>query len=373
MGKGKHWFTPSIHWLLAFVPVAFLLQYVKAWHNPIAVFTCSGLAIIPLAALMGEATENLATRLGQGVGGLLNATFGNAAELIIALFALSKGLVNVVKASITGSIIGNILFVLGLSMALGGYRFETQKFNRTAVRTGTTSLLLAAIALFTPTIFHAAAAERPGGWTAGTEQTLSLGIAIILLLSYGCTLLFSLKTHKDLFTGQTEEPHDPEQTWSNTKAILVLLIATLLTGFLAEFLVGAIEHTRQSLGLTETFVGIIIVAIIGNAAEHTTAVMVAMKNKMDLSLSIAVGSSLQISLFVAPILVLASYAMGAPMNFEFTLPELFAVIASVYIIAQISGDGESNWLEGVQLLAVYTILAILFYFLPDLKPLTPNP
>jgi len=366
MGKGKHRWKPSTNWLLIFIPVAVLLEYVPSLHNPVAVFACSGLAIIPLAALMGQATENLATYLGQGIGGLLNATFGNAAELIIALFALSKGLISVVKASITGSIIGNILFVLGLSMAMGGFRFETQTFNRTAVRTGTTSLLLAAIALFTPTIFHAAASERPGGWSPSTEQNLSLAIAIILFLSYGCTLLFSLKTHKALFAGDNDMPHGPAE-WSKGKAILVLFVATVLTAFLAEFLVGAVESTRKSLGLTETFVGIIIVAIVGNAAEHTTAVLVAMKDKMDLSLSIAIGSSLQISLFVAPVLVFASYAMGKPMNFEFTLPELFAVIASVYIIAQISGDGESNWLEGIQLLAVYLILAILFYFLPDIK------
>lgn len=368
MVMGKSWFKPSTNWLLAFVPVAFLLEYVEAWHNPVAVFTCSGLAIIPLAALMGRATESLAAYLGQGVGGLLNATFGNAAELIIALFALSKGLINVVKASITGSIIGNILFVLGLSMAMGGFRFETQCFNRTAVRTGTTSLLLAAIALFTPTIFHAAADTRPGGWSPATEQNLSFAISIILLISYACTLLFSLKTHKDLFTGENQKAHE-EKHWSKLLSIVILFIATVLTAFLAEFLVGAVEHTRESLGLTETFVGIIIVAIIGNAAEHTTAVLVAVKNKMDLSISIAIGSSLQISLFVAPVLVLASYAFGRPMNLEFTLPELFAVIASVYIIAQISGDGESNWLEGVQLLAVYIILAILFFFLPDVAKL----
>lgn len=358
---------PSSNWLLAFVPAAFLLRFVPGWRNETALFICSGLAIIPLAALMGKATEHLAAKMGEGAGGLLNATFGNAAELIIALFAMSRGLVSVVKASITGSIIGNMLLVLGAAIAVGGIKFEAQKFNRTAVRSSTSSLLLAAIALFTPTIFHLAADNRPGGWSPKTEQQLSLGIAIILLVMYGCTLLFSLKTHKRLFSSGEEREID-DSVWPKSKAIGVLAVATILTAVLAEFLVGAIEEARLALGLTETFVGIIVVAIVGNAAEHATAVVVAAKNKMDLSLGIAVGSSLQVALFVAPVLVLASYAFGRPMDLEFTIPEIFAVIASVYIVSQISGDGESNWLEGVQLIAVYLILGILFYFLPEHAP-----
>jgi Ca2+:H+ antiporter len=356
-----------MNWLLLFIPAAFAVRFIPAFQNDVLIFAFAGLAIIPLASLMGKATEHLAEHLGEGVGGLLNATFGNAAELIIALLALSKGLVSVVKASITGSIIGNILLVLGLAITAGGLKYDHQSFNRTGVRASMTSLLLAAIALFTPTIFHLTARQRPGGWTPTLEQQLSLGIAVILFISYGATLLFSLKTHKQLFAGAAKEDTSElhSKWWSKTKAVLVLLIATVVTAVLAEFLVGALESTRKTLGLTETFVGIIIVAVIGNAAEHTTAVMVARKNKMDLSVSIAIGSSLQVALFVAPVLVFASYFFGKPMDLEFAVPELFAVIAAVYIIAQISGDGESNWLEGVQLLAVYLIIGVLFFFLPE--------
>jgi Ca2+:H+ antiporter len=360
---------PSIDWLLVFVPIAFILRFVPDHPNQVAIFITAALAIVPLAALMGEATEHLAAHLGQGIGGLLNATFGNAAELIIAMFALSKGLVSVVKASITGSIIGNILLVLGLSMAAGGVKFSTQKFNKTAVRTSTTCLLVAAIALFTPTIFHHAS-DTHGRWSAATEQNLSLGIAIILFVSYACTLLFSLKTHKDLFMGEGD--HEPmENAWSKKKSTLVLLVATVMTAVVSEFLVSSVEVTRQTLGLTETFVGIIVVAIVGNAAEHASAVFAALKNKMDLAVSVSVGSSLQIALFVAPVLIFASYAFGHPINLEFTIPELFAVIASVYIIGQISGDGQSNWLEGVLLLAVYLIMGVLFFFLPDVEHVGP--
>lgn len=358
----REMFRLSVWWLLVFVPAAFLVRYIPACENDLLLFAFSGLGIVPLASLMGRATEHLSSRLGQGIGGLLNATFGNAAELIISLFGLSKGLIGVVKASITGSIIGNILLVLGLSVFAGGLKYQTQTFNKTAVQAASTSLLLAAIALFTPTIFHISARQRPQRWTEATEQDLSLAIAIIIFICYACVLLFSLRTHKDAFRVGEEQIDD--HAWSNRKSVIVLVLATIMTAFLAEFLVGTVESTRKTLGLTETFVGIIIVAVIGNAAEHATAVMVAMKNKMDLSISIALGSSLQVALFVAPVLVFASYAFGTPMNLEFTVPELFAVIASVYIAGRISADGESNWLEGVQLIAVYLILAVLFFFLP---------
>jgi Ca2+:H+ antiporter len=220
-------------------------------------------------------------------------------------------------------------------------------------------------------VFHLAAKQRPGGWSPEMEQQLSIGIAAVLFLSYGAMLLFSLKTHKRLFAGAAAEDELHGETWSRTRSVLVLLAATVLTAILAEFLVGAIEATQKTLGLTETFVGIIVVAVIGNAAEHATAVLVARKNKMDLSVSIAIGSSLQVALFVAPVLVFASLLLGRPMDLEFTVPELFAVIASVYIIAQIVGDGESNWLEGVQLLAVYLILGVLFFFLPEAEHVHP--
>jgi Ca2+:H+ antiporter len=375
--KTSNWLKPSLDWLLIFVPISIALRFIPTFDNPTALFICSCLAIIPLAGWMGKATEHLSEHLGQGIGGLLNATFGNAAELIIALFALHKGLEGVVKASITGSIIGNMLLVLGVSIIAGGAKFKVQKFNRTAAGTMATALSLAAIALLIPTIFHQVAAQVPiaqGGWTAEKEQSLSLAIAIVLFLTYLGSLYFSLVTHKDLFIGEAlqgasqevgEEEEKSGEHWSKGKAIGVLLGATGFVALISEFLVGAVEAARGQLGFTEVFVGVIVVAVIGNAAEHSSAIMMAMRNKMDLSLSIALGSSLQIALFVAPILIFASYLFGKPMNLEFTIPEVVAVIASVLIAQQISSDGESNWVEGLQLLAVYTILGILFYFLPD--------
>ena len=357
----------SLDWLLVFVPVAFGLRYVPAWRSDTLLFLCAGLAIIPLAGLMGRATEHLSEKVGQGVGGLLNATFGNAAELIIALMALHKGLIGVVKASITGSIIGNILLVLGASVFAGGLKHRHQQFNRAAIQSSTTSLMLAAIGLLIPTVFHYSAASRPGGWTPAVEQKLSLAIAIVLSCTYVSTLIFSLVTHRQLFTGgghDSPKGASGEGTWPTGKSLLCLLVATVLVAWLSEFLVGSVEAARSKLGVTEVFIGIIVVAIIGNAAEHSTAVWVAVRNKMDLSLGIAIGSSLQIALFVAPLLVYVSYLFGTPMNLEFTIPEVVAVIVAVYVVAEISNDGETNWLEGVQLLALYFILAILFYFLP---------
>lgn len=351
---------------MVFVPVAFWLRYAPGWKNDVALFICSGLAVIPLAGLMGRATEELGARLGQGIGGLLNATFGNAAELIIALLALSQGLVDVVKASITGSIIGNSLLVLGGSILVGGLKYERQTFGKLAVRASTTSLMLAAVGLLIPSVFHATADDQLNGWNAETEQHLSLAIAIVLFLTYACTLVFSLRTHRKHYTGPSE-PGDEAHTWSKLKSMLVLLIATIFVAWLSEFLVSTIEVARQQFGFTELFVGVVVVAIIGNAAEHSTALFMARKNKMDLALGIAVGSSLQIALFVAPILVFASYFIGKPMDLEFTIPEIVAVLAAVFVLAQISGDGESNWLEGAQLISLYLILSVLFYYLPATK------
>src|SRR5215207_2895710 len=383
--RRRSWLRPRLDWLLVFVPVAVVLRFVPSLENPTALFVVSCLAIIPLAGWMGRATEHLAEHLGQGVGGLLNATFGNAAELIIALFALSKGLTGVVKASITGSIIGNILLVLGLSFLGGGIKFRKQEFNRVAAGVSATALTLAAIALIIPTVFHQAAATVPvaqGGWTPAKEQGLSLAIAVVLFLTYVLMLVFSLVTHRDVFgADETKdvaceagaeltrmEAEEGAHGWSVGKSVGVLLGATAFVALISEFLVGAIESARGSLGLTEVFVGVIVVAIIGNAAEHSSAVLMSLRNKMDISIGIAVGSSLQIALFVAPLLVFASYFFGRPMDLEFTVPEAFAVVASVIILEQISSDGESNWIEGLQLLSVYAVLAVLFYFLPDAHP-----
>lgn len=365
------WLRPSLDWLLVFVPVAFALRYVPAWHNQTALFIVSALAIVPIAGWMGHATEQLAHRMGEGVGGLLNASFGNAAELIIALMALRAGQIEVVKASITGSIIGNLLLVLGVSVFAGGLKYPKQTFNKTAARSSCTALILAAAALVIPTVFHIAAARSPGGWSAAAEQKLSVAIAVILIATYGAILLFSLVTHKQLFVGgeadigrEADADDEHEDPWPVGKAVAVLLGATVAVAWVSEFLVGAVEAAQHSLGVTETFVGVIIVAIVGNAAEHSTAITMALKNKMDLSLGIAVGSSLQIALFVAPVLVFASYAFPHQLNLEFSLPEIAAVVLAAFVTDQIAGDGESNWLEGVQLLALYAIIGVLFYFLP---------
>lgn len=370
------WLRPSLDWLLVFVPVALAIRYVPGWRHDTALFVVSALAIIPLAGWMGNATEQLAHRMGEGIGGLLNASFGNAAELIIALMALRAGEIEVVKASITGSIIGNLLLVLGVSVFAGGMRFRSQRFNQTAARAGCTALMLAAAALVIPSVFHHAAAQRPGGWTPLAEQHLSLAIAVVLIATYAAMLVFTLVTHRQLFAGGTAGVDEPraaaskdahekdEPTWSISRAVTVLCVATGAVAWISEFLVSTVEAAQHSLGVTETFVGVIIVAIVGNAAEHSTAVTMALKNKMDLALGIAVGSSLQIALFVAPVLVFASYAFPHQLNLEFSVPEIVAIVVAAFVTDQISGDGESNWLEGVQLLALYAIIAVLFYFLP---------
>jgi len=362
---------PSLDWLLIFVPLAILLRFWPGEGSPTALFVCSALGIVPVAGWIGRATEMLAARVGEAWGGLLNATFGNAAELIIAGIALSKGLTNVVKASITGSIIGNVLLVLGLSILSGGVKYKEQSFNRAGARTSVVSLSLAAIGLIIPTVFHGAAYASPAGWSPLAEQKLSLAIAIVLFLTYFCVLGFSLRTHRYFFQCGEEEVIDNGRHWSLGTAGIILLISTAVVALLSEFLVGTIENVRHSVGVTEVFVGVIVVAIVGNAAEHSTAVLMAMKNKMNLSVGIAIGSSLQIALFVAPVLVFLSYLFGRPMDLEFSMPEVFAVVASVYILFQISGDGETNWIEGVQLLSVYVILGILFFYLPEPQRITP--
>lgn len=357
-------FTP-LDILLVAMPVAVGLRYVPGWYNGAALFVVAAIAIVPLAGWMGRATEQLAARSGAGVGGFLNATFGNAAELIIALVALSKGLTGVVKASITGSIIGNLLLVLGASILVGGIRYPKQTFNQTVARISATSLGLSAIALLIPTIFHRAAAARPGAWTMEAEQRLSFAIVIVLFVTYFCSLLFHLVTHRNLFA-ENGKHEIPGNLWPLWQSVTALAVATALIAWFSEFLVGSIEAARHALGLTEIFVGVVVVALVGNAAEHSTAVWAAWKNKMDLSLTIATGSSLQMALFVTPVLVFCSYLFGDPMTLEFSLPEIASIVLSIWIVGQISGDGESNWLEGLQLLSVYVIVGILFYFLPAL-------
>jgi Ca2+:H+ antiporter len=293
----------------------------------------------------------------------LNAAFGNAAELIIAIMALRAGLYDLVKASITGSIIGNILLVFGLAALAGGMRKNTLHFNRTAAASGVTMLVLSAIALIIPAIFHMIAGET----APVSEHRMSLLISVVLITTYLLSLLFALKTHSHLYSG-AEESHGHsavEGGWSVRKSVGVLLAAAATIAVMSEMLLSSVEHAGEAAGMSEVFIGVILIAIIGNAAEHSTAILVALKNKMDLSINIAVGSSLQIALFVAPMLVFLSYVIGpSPMDLRFTTMEVVAVVTSVGIMAMISHDGETHWMEGVQLLAVYVILALAFFFLP---------
>jgi Ca2+:H+ antiporter len=355
-----------VHFLGIFIPVAVGLELAHA--SPVLVFSAAALAVIPCAAVMGEATEAIAARTGPGIGGLLNVTFGNAPELIIAFFALLEGLQEVVKASIVGSIIGNVLLVLGAAMLVGGIPREKQTFSRTAASAQSAMLMLALVALVLPALFQLIhGGGLPG---VGEERVdfgsdlekLSLGVAIILMVSYAAGLLFSLKTHRDVFNPygaeQEEEPH-----WSLKRAAVFLAVSAVLVGLMSEILVGSITDASKEIGLSEFFVGVFIVAIVGNAAEHWVAVLVAAKDKMDLAVNIAIGSSAQIALFVAPILVLASFVVGPnPMALVFNGYELGGLIFAVLIANLVTQEGESNWFEGVQLLSVYAVLGLVFYF-----------
>ncbi|MFQ5733168.1 MAG: calcium/proton exchanger [Planctomycetaceae bacterium] len=363
--------------LLVFVPAGFAMKF--AGVSELWLFAVSGAAIIPLAGLMGKSTEMIAHRLGPGIGGLLNASFGNAAELIIAISALKAGLVDVVKASITGSILGNILLVLGASFFFGGLRHRRQKFNATAAGMSATLLALAAVGLLVPAIFHAHLIVHHQG---ADEKSLSLEIAIVLFVVYVLMLLFSLITHRHLYnpsragdaTNQSADDalpsqrvaaHRDEDGWPQWVAVTVLVVATLFVALMSEILVGAIEETAKRLDWTNIFVGVVVIAIVGNAAEHSTAVRAAWKNQMELGFQIAVGSGLQVALFVAPVLVFVSYLPGFErLDLVFSMLEVVAVAVSVLIVGLVAFDGESNWLEGLLLLAVYLILGIAFYHLP---------
>ena len=366
---------------LGFIPVS-LAAHFLGWSDLI-IFVTAALAIIPLAGWMGTATEEIAIVAGPSLGGLMNATFGNATELIIAIFALRAGLVNVVKSSITGSIISNLLLVMGLSMLLGGLKFKEQTFQPTIARLNASAMNLAVIAILLPTAvdFTSAGIDEP------ILQRLSISVAVVLMLVYALTLLFSMKTHAYLYdVGTAKDPteagdaesnshqeahdngHEDHREKPNLKLwIGVLLAATLAVSVESEFLVGTLEVASKQLGLSELFTGVIILPVIGNAAEHATAVTVALKNKMDLSLNVAVGSSLQIALFVGPLLVLIGAFMGQPMDLDFNNFELLSVGVAVLVANSISADGKSNWLEGTLLLATYTVIGLSFYFHPVIE------
>lgn len=352
--------------LSIFLPISIAAHFLQ-WDATL-VFITAGLAIVPLAAFMGTATEEIAVVVGPNLGGLLNATFGNATELILALIALKEGLVNIVKATITGSIISNLLLVMGLSMLLGGLRYKEQFFQPVAARLNASSMNLAVIAILLPT----AVQYTSSGIEEKILQQLSLAVAMVLILVYGLTLFFSMKTHAYLYdvgvaeaegqlTQEDEEHSSGKPIWL---WIVLLLVVTVGVAIESELLVDSLEEATAQLGLTSLFTGVILLPIIGNAAEHATAVTVAMKNKMDLSVSVAVGSSLQIALFVAPVLVIVGWFMGQPMDLDFNPFELVAVAVAVLTANSISSDGKSNWLEGTLLIATYAVLGLAFFFHP---------
>jgi Ca2+:H+ antiporter len=353
--------------LVPFIPLAIALDLANVSAS--VIFFTAALGIIPTAALMGLATEELAARSGPGIGGLLNVTFGNAPELIIALFALGEGLQEVVKASIIGSILGNILLVLGAAMLVGGIGRDRQQFSATAASVQSLMLFLAATAMVMPAIFELVEGQGLPSVNAervdygSTVEQLSVAVALVLAATYVAGLVFSLKTHRDIFNPPEEGTDETAFGWSARRSVAMLAIAGVAVGVMSEVLVGSISEASQSVGLSEFFIGVIVVAIVGNAAEHWVAVLVAYKNKMNLAVNIAIGSSAQVALFVAPILVLASFVIGPePMALVFNGFEVGALLFAVLIANWVTHEGESTWFEGVQLLAVYLVLGLAFGF-----------
>ena len=354
-------------YLGVFIPIAIAAELAHA--NPVIVFATAALGVIPCAAVMGEATEAIAARTGPGIGGLLNVTFGNAPELIIAFFALIEGLQEVVKASIVGSIIGNVLLVLGASMLVGGWSREKQSFSQTAANAQCAMLMLAVAALIAPALFqliHGGGLPSVGEERVdfgSTLEKLSAGVSVVLLLSYAAGLWFSLRTHRAVFNPYGDEAEDEAHHWPVRRAALYLALAAVAVGVMSEILVGSISEAADDINLSEFFVGVFVVAIVGNAAEHWVAVLVAAKDKMDLAVNIALGSSAQIALFVAPALVLISFVVGPdPMALVFNGYELGALLFAVLIANLVTQEGESNWFEGVQLLSLYAVFGLVFFY-----------
>lgn len=346
--------------LLLFVPVAIVLDLLHA--APLLIFVASALAIAPLASVLGESTGVLASHCGPAIGGILSATMGNATEMIIAFFALHAGHINVVKASLSGSIIGNLLLVLGLSLVAGGIRHPVQRFSRTTSAMNSTTLMIAVAALVMPAVFNLTLFGTLQHHDVNL-QNLSLWTSGVLILLYAMNMLFVFRTHRAA-VAQTQAAERKPLT-SRRQALISLGLATALIAWMSELLVSQISPVTKALGMTELFVGVIVVALVGNAAENSTAIIMARRNRMDVSMAIATGASTQIALFVAPILVFVSVAIGHPMTLVFNGFEIAAIILSVLIVELISSDGETNWFEGAQLLAVYAIVAVAFYFIPE--------
>lgn len=341
--------------MLVLFPAAIFAHFMHV--PPVVMFFLSALAIVPLAKFIGESTEVLSAYTGPALGGFLNATFGNATELIISIFAIQAGLIEVVKASITGSIIGNLLLVLGAAMFFGGWRYKKQVFNKTAAMTSAATLLLAVAAIVMPAIFELTAPQTG----ESIIEELSIFVSVFMLIVYLASLFFMLYTHKHLYT---EEVGKVEAKWSKTKCITILVLTTAAVAWVSEILVGSIEPIVASYGWTELFIGVIFVAVVGNAAEHASAITMAIKNRMDLALGISIGSATQIAMFVAPFLVLVSLLFKEHMSLVFNSFELIAITLAVLISNLVVEDGESNWLEGLQLLMAYAIMAVAFFFHP---------
>ncbi|HEX5882952.1 MAG TPA: calcium/proton exchanger [Pyrinomonadaceae bacterium] len=354
-----------INWLFVFIPITVGLEHLAHVSAPV-LFFMAAVAIIPIAALIVRATEQIAHRTGDAVGGLLNATFGNAPELIIALVALKAGYLDMVRASLVGAILANLLLALGVGFLTGGLRFHEQRFNPIAARAYSSMMFLAAVSMTVPSAFSRVLAPNE---VIRQEQLLNLGIAVLLLVAYALYILFSLKTHSSAFASLDTE-HDSQhhgELWGVPRAVISLLAASVFAAWMSEILVGAAEETGKALGMSQVFIGIVFVAIVGGAAESGSAVAMAQKNKMDLSVGIALGSCIQIALFVAPLLVLASYFIAPqPLELAFSRAEIGSLTIAVLIGAMVCNDGQSNWYKGVQLITVYAIIALMFYLIPDL-------
>lgn len=353
-----------INWLFIFIPLTVAFEHLSHVSAPV-LFFMAAIAIIPIAALIVHSTEQIATRTGDAIGGLLNATFGNAPELIIAFVALKAGLLDMVRASLVGAILANLLLALGVAFFTGGLRYHEQRFNPTAARAYSTMMFLAAVSMIVPSGFSRVFAPSE---VIRQEQLLNIGIAVVLLIAYALYILFSLRTHSSAFASvDTEQDAEHQAQWSIPRAVVSLLAASVLAAWMSEILVGAAEETGKALGMSQVFIGIVFVAVVGGAAESGSAIAMARKNKMDLSVGIALGSCIQIALFVAPLLVLASYFIAPqPLELAFSRAEIGSLLMGVLIGALVCGDGQSNWYKGVQLITVYAIIAMMFYLMPEL-------
>ena len=352
----------SVNWLLGFIPVAVALEHAGApapW-----VFFAAAAAIVPIASLIVRATEHIATYTGDAVGGLLNATFGNAPELIIAIVALRAGLLDMVRASLIGAILANLLLALGIAFLLGGLRFRDQTYNAGAARLYSSMMLIAVISLMVPSSFSR---FFGAGETIHEETLLNIGLVVVLLAAYALYLFFMLGTHPDFFRAEGEKEEHHGARWSLPRAVASLVAASVLAAWMSEILVGAADGTGRALGMSQVFIGIVFLAIVGGAAESGSAIAMALRNKVDLAVGIALGSCIQIALFVAPVLVLASYFVAPrPLELSFSRPEIGSLFMAVLIGAMVAGDGRSNWYKGVQLTTVYLVIALMFYFIPEL-------